>query len=119
MAFNSLFIGKRVSLDGGMITLHDVSSVFSRDTPALVLFCRLASPPLNAVSYSLEITRIDNYGVSRVLQVRKRSVSFGDRLFSGQIMHVFAPDQPLERGYYSATITLNSGERTSTEFILV
>jgi len=34
-------------------------------------------------------------------------------------MHVFAPDQPLERGYYSATITLNSGERTSTEFILV
>ena len=119
MAFNSLYLCKRLSLDDGRITLHQVTSVFSRRTPAIVLFCRLSSAPLAAVHFSLEIIRIENDAVTRVLHARKRSISFGDRLFSGQILYVFAPDEPLEAGYYSATIVLNTGEQTSTEFIVV
>lgn len=119
MAFNSLLVCSRVSQTGRGFTLHEVSPVVDADAAAIVFYCTLSSAPYIAGLYNLTIYRISETGTELIFKSSARPVSHVSRLFGKQLLYVFAADGKLEQGYYSAILSLDTGERTSTEFIVV
>jgi len=119
-AFESLLFCAGLRVDGDGMGLRGISSVWSPESPALMLFARArGTKPPDGLLYEVSIHHFsEEFGATlvwrRVIRTDQRHRL--DRAIN--LYGAYFPERGLERGVYTGTIELVTGESVQSSLVV-